>query len=98
MKVIPINEINKYLDDYMKQSQNEAIIITENGRPVAAINLIVDPGDLDRFMLAHNPKFNQILEDSRQSLKESGGLKSDDFWTLVDGLSSQEESENQTNL
>ncbi len=94
MKVIPINEINKYLNDYMKQSQNEAIIITENGRPVAAINLIVDPEDLERFLLAHNPKFNQILEDSRQSLKESGGLKSDDFWTLVDALSSQEEAEN----
>jgi hypothetical protein len=51
------------------------IYYTENGIPVAAMTLITDPKDLDRFLLAHNPKFNRILEKSRKSLREEGGDK-----------------------
>ncbi|GET41818.1 hypothetical protein [Microseira wollei] len=46
--------------------------------------------ELERFRLSDNPKFNQILEKSRRSLKEEGGLKSDEFWKLVDESSTQE--------
>ncbi len=90
LKIVPIAEMKAHLDDYLKQSQGEQILITENGQPVAAITLIVDPEVLERLMLADNSKFNQILENSRQSLKEDGGLKSEEFWQLVDDLSSQE--------
>lgn len=90
LKIIPLAEMKAHLDDYLKQSQGEQILITENGQPVAAMTLIVDPEILERLMLAYNSKFNQILERSRQSLKENGGLKSDDFWQLVNDVSSQE--------
>ncbi|HEY9601845.1 MAG TPA: type II toxin-antitoxin system Phd/YefM family antitoxin [Allocoleopsis sp.] len=90
LKIVPLAEIKAHLDDYLKQSQGEQILITENGQPVAAITLIVDPETLERLMLADNSKFNQILENSRRSLKEDGGLKSEEFWQLVDDLSSQE--------
>lgn len=53
-------------------------------------NKILSPDELERFLLAHNPKFNQILENSRRSLKKEGGLKSDEFWKLVDESSTQE--------
>ena len=79
-----------HLDDYLKQSQGEQILITENGQPVAAMTLIVDPEVLERLMLGYNSKFNQVLDNSRQSLKEDGGLKSEEFWKLVNDVSSQE--------
>ncbi|MFB2981352.1 type II toxin-antitoxin system Phd/YefM family antitoxin [Microseira sp. BLCC-F43] len=90
MKIISIEEIKANFESYLKQSPNEPIVITENGYPIAAINLIVDPEELERLLLAQNPKFNQILENSRRSLKEEGGLKSDEFWKLVDESSTQE--------
>lgn len=49
----------------------------------------LNPDELERFRLSQNPKFNQILEKSRQSLKEEGGLKSDEFWKLVDASSTR---------
>lgn len=88
LKIVPLAEMKAHLDDYLKQSQGEQILITENGHPVAAMTLIIDPEALERLMLADNSKFNQILENSRRSLKEDGGLKSDEFWQLVDDLSS----------
>jgi hypothetical protein len=48
------------------------------------MTLIRDPEAIECFLLANNPKFNQVLDKSRQSLKEEGGLKSEEFWNLVD--------------
>jgi prevent-host-death family protein len=90
LKIVPLAEMKAHLDDYLKQSQGEQILITENGHPVAAMTLIVDPEALELLMLADNSKLNQILENSRRSLKEDGGLKSDEFWQLVDDVTSQE--------
>jgi prevent-host-death family protein len=76
-------EIIAKFADYLNADRGEPILITENGQPVAAMTLIKDPEALERFLLANNPKFNQVLDKSRQSLKEEGGLKSEDFWNLV---------------
>jgi prevent-host-death family protein len=84
MKIVSLAEIIAQFADYLNADRGEQILITENGQPVAAMTLIKDPEALDRFLLANNPKFNQVLDKSRQSLKEEGGLKSEDFWNLVD--------------
>ena len=84
MKIVSLAEIIAKFADYLSADRGEPILITENGQPVVAMTLIRDPEALERFLLANNPKFNQVLEKSRQSLKEEGGLKSEDFWNLVD--------------
>ena len=86
MKFVSIAEIKANLEYYLKYPPNEPIAIVEGDRPIAAMNLIVDPEELERFLLANNWKFNQILEESRRSLQEEGGIKQDDFWQLVDQL------------
>ena len=86
MKTIPVAEMKANLGDYLKSPQTEPIVLTENDRPIAAMTLIVDPEELERFLLAHNPQFNQILDKSRHSLQTEGGIKQDDFWQLVESL------------
>ncbi|MBD2776058.1 type II toxin-antitoxin system Phd/YefM family antitoxin [Iningainema tapete] len=85
MKTVTIDEIKANFSEYLKQSQSEPILIIENGRPVAAINVVVDAEELERLSLAHNSQFNQLLETAEQSIQETGGIKHDDFWKLVDG-------------
>ncbi|MEG4495839.1 type II toxin-antitoxin system prevent-host-death family antitoxin [Microcoleus sp. F10-C6] len=83
MKIVSLAEMIAKFAEYLQVSQGEPILLTENGQPVAAMTLIIEPEALERFLLANNPKFNHILDESRQSLKENGGLKSEDFWDLV---------------
>lgn len=83
MKIVSLAEMIAKFADYLQVSEGEPILLTENGQPVAAMTLIRDPEALERFLLANHPQFNQILDESRQSLKEDGGLKSEDFWDLV---------------
>ncbi|OCQ91395.1 Prevent-host-death family protein [Oscillatoriales cyanobacterium USR001] len=87
MKTVSLAEINAHFNDYLKVSQGESILITDNGHPVAAITLVVDPDELERLMLANSVKFNELLNKSRQSIKENGGMEHDEFWELVDELS-----------
>lgn len=35
-------------------------------------------------MLAHNAEFNQFLEAAEESIQETGGIKHNDFWKLLD--------------
>jgi hypothetical protein len=40
---------------------------------------IEDEDDLDGLLLAHNPRFLQILEEARQRVRATGGVPLDDF-------------------
>ncbi|MBC6419597.1 MAG: type II toxin-antitoxin system Phd/YefM family antitoxin [Prochloron sp. SP5CPC1] len=89
MKLVTLGEIKDNLDTYLHQSTDEQILITDQGKAIAAVNIIVDPDELERMMLANNTKFHHIITQSKVSLNQDGGLKSDEFWTLVDELSTQ---------
>ena len=39
-----------------------------------------DDEDLERLILAHSPRFQALLERSRESLKAGKGLSHDEFW------------------
>jgi prevent-host-death family protein len=84
MKTVSIHEIQTHFKDYLQQAQGELLVITEDGRPVAAINLITDAEELERLMLASNSQFNQVLEAADQQIRETGGIQHEDFWKRLE--------------
>ena len=90
MKQATITEIKSKRNISNKQTANLSSL-QKMDSAIAALNVTIDPDDLERLLLAQNPKFNQILERSRQSIKEEGGLKPDEFWQLVDERSGVED-------
>ncbi len=49
-------------------------MLTRRGKPVAAVVPISSGVDLESFGLSHNPRFIEILNRSRASYKQSGGI------------------------
>jgi hypothetical protein len=39
--------------------------------------------ELERFVLAHTPRFRELLAAAEERIQESGGLKHDDFWASL---------------
>ncbi len=76
-------EVKDKFSAYVEASQESPVVVTRNGKPVAMIVAIRDEGDLDSLLLAHNPRFLQILEEGYRSVRETGGVKSEDFWKEV---------------
>jgi hypothetical protein len=40
--------------------------------------------ELERFLLAHNPRFLKILEEGERNIRETGGIPHEQFWAKVE--------------
>lgn len=86
MKIAPLADVKARLSEYLRACVESPVIVTRNGRPAGI--LVAAPEseeDLDRFVLAHTPRFRRILEAGMDQIRRKGGLKHADFWKKVRG-------------
>jgi prevent-host-death family protein len=92
MKTIPLVDIKEPLNTYVKEVQNQGpIVITSNGKAIAVLIAPIDDDDLESLLLSHSSELQNVLNQSRQSIKIGQGLTADTFWERVENL--VEESE-----
>jgi len=84
MRIAPLADVKARLSAYLDECGVEGpLVITRNGRPVAVLLVPRDDDDLERLMLARSPRFQALLNRSRQSIKEGKGLSEGAFWEAV---------------
>lgn len=84
MRIAPLADVKARLSAYLEQCEMEGpIVITRNGKAVAVLLAPVNDDDLESLLLARSPRFQALLEKSRESIKEGKGLSSNDFWKSV---------------
>lgn len=84
MKIASVAEVKAQFSAYLKQSEQGAVIVTRNGRPVAALLAVRDDEDLERLVLAHSPRLRAILETARQQIRAGEGIAHGDFWHEIE--------------
>ena len=85
MTIVPLAEVKARFSAYIKKIQNEPVIMTKNGRPVAIMMSISDKDDLERILLAASPKFQALLDKAERRIQETGGMSHEEVWTQVEG-------------
>jgi len=84
MKIAPLADVKARLSAYLDQVETDGpVIITRNGKPAAVLLAPKDEDDLERLILAHSPRFQMLLEKSRQSLKAGRVVSHKEFWKAV---------------
>lgn len=84
MKIAPLADVKARLSAYLEESStNGPVVITRNGKAVAVLLTPVDDEDLESLVLSRSPRFQAILNKSRQSIKAGKGLPREDFWQTV---------------
>lgn len=84
MKIAPLADVKARLSAYLDECGAEGpIVITRNGKPAAVLLVPYDDDDLERLMLGRSPRFQALLERSRQSIKQGKGLSEEAFWAAV---------------
>lgn len=78
MKIIELAEAKASLAEYASQSGKEPIIVTVNGKPVAAL-IAIENADLETVSLSTNPEFLALIERSRARQKAEGGISSEEM-------------------
>ena len=84
MKIAPLADVKARLSAYVDECAVDGpIVITRNGKPAAVLLVPRDEEDLERLLLGRSPRFQALLDDSRQSIKQGHGLSEKDFWSAV---------------
>jgi prevent-host-death family protein len=80
MKIVPVAEVKAHLSSYLEETSSGPVIITKNGRAVAALVAVSDDEELERLVLAHSPRLRQLLDEAAARVKREGGIPHDQFW------------------
>jgi prevent-host-death family protein len=80
LKIASVAEVKAQFSAYLKESEQGLVIVTRNGRAVAALLAVRDDEELERLVLAHSPRLRAVLETSRQQIREGEGISHEDFW------------------
>ena len=84
MRIAPLADVKARLSAYLEQCETDGpIVITRNGRAVAVLLAPVDDDDLEGLVLARSPRFQALLDKSRQSIQSGKGLPHKDFWKAI---------------
>lgn len=84
MKIAPVAELKSRLSAYLKECEEGPVVVTRNGRAVAALIAVETDDDLERLVLAHTPKLRAILDAGRQEIRGGRGLRHEELWELLD--------------
>ncbi len=87
MKIAPIAEMTARFRAYLKAAEDGPVVVTRKGKAVAVLLSVADDDEVERLILAHSPKFQKILNRGKQQIRETGGIKHDDFWQQVEAES-----------
>ena len=84
MRIAPLADVKARLSTYVDECGADGpIVITRNGKAVAAFPVPHDDDDLECLLLERSPRFQAMLNRSRQSIQEGEGLSEEDFWKSV---------------
>lgn len=73
MKVVPLEGTTLTIPELVELAKVEAIILTRHGLPLVTVRDISD-SDWETTALAHNPRFRAMIEQSRRSYRDQGGI------------------------
>src|SRR5260370_42115619 len=84
MRIAPLADVKARLSAYLDECGDEGpLVITRNGKAVAVLLVPYDDDDLERLLLGRSPRFQALLNRSRQSIEEGKGLSEEEFWEVV---------------
>jgi prevent-host-death family protein len=83
MKIASVADVKSHLSAYLKATAEGPVVVTRNGKAVAALVAVTDEEELERLLLAHSPKLQAILASARRRIQEGKGVPHDEFWKGV---------------
>ena len=78
MKLVPLEQANLTVPDVADMAKDGPVILTRNGKPCAVVKDL-SGSDWESVSLASNRRFIDLIEASRRSYREKGGIAIDDL-------------------
>jgi antitoxin (DNA-binding transcriptional repressor) of toxin-antitoxin stability system len=83
MKSIEIDDATASLSEYAQGLDDEPLVLTVDGKPVAAL-VAIENADMETVTLSSHPQFLAIIERSRKRHKAEGGVSVEEIRCRLD--------------
>lgn len=84
MRIASVADVKARFSAYLKASKEGPVIVTRNGKPVAALLSVEDEDEIEQLVLAYSPRFQSILQTARQQIRKEGGIQHEEFWQDIE--------------
>jgi prevent-host-death family protein len=81
MKEVPLSEIKDDLSRFLREAENQEIVITRHGKPAGLLIGFESEEDWFEYRLENDPRFLRRIEQARHSLQAGRGIKLEDLKT-----------------
>ena len=86
MRIAPVAEVKARFSSFLEECRAGPVVVTKNGRAVAALVCIEDDDQLETLLMAHNPKLRRLWEEAEQRMGQPGGkISREEFWAASGG-------------
>jgi hypothetical protein len=73
MKVVPLEGTTMTVLELVDLARGEAVVLTRDGQPLVSVRSVAG-SDWESASLASNPQFTALIEKSRRSYRDQGGI------------------------
>ncbi|HSZ54873.1 MAG TPA: type II toxin-antitoxin system Phd/YefM family antitoxin [Tepidisphaeraceae bacterium] len=80
MRVASVANMKARLSEYLRASTRGPVLITRNGRAVAALVSVSDEEEIERLLLSHSPRLRAILRQARKRVRAGHRLSHQQVW------------------
>jgi hypothetical protein len=77
MKTIEVTQATNSLGQYARELEQEPLVLTEGGHAIAAL-FPMDDADFESLVLSLNPRFQAMIERSREEYRNGASLSADE--------------------
>jgi prevent-host-death family protein len=78
MKQVPLSEVKDELSRYLREAEEQEIVITRRGKPAGVLIGFDSEDAWFDYRLEHDPRFLERVDQARQSLRAGRGIKLED--------------------
>jgi prevent-host-death family protein len=75
MKQVPLSEVKNDLSKYLRQAEEEDIIITRHGKPAGLLIGFESEDEWFEYRLENDPRFLKRIASARASIREKRGVR-----------------------
>lgn len=86
MKSASLSKMKSQLKSYLRTCGREPVVVTENGRPIAAVIAVVDPEEIERMQLANSKTLDAIFAGALERIRRGEGLSHEEVWSRIESL------------
>jgi prevent-host-death family protein len=77
MKKVPVNEVKDDLSRYLREAEDEEIVITRHGKPAGVLIGFASEDDWFEYRLENDPRFLERIARARRSVAAGKGIRLD---------------------